>query len=359
MEGRAYITILVALLVALLCSHLAKGFTTEKCKHYDLQSQLKQMAKCADKSNHKYLNEMSKLYREQMAKKQQQLDSARFCPATQQALEDEIICLEKLVRTCFDDKMIMLFSEFFSIFPNDCNVQNTPSLVDQMKMKEFIEKSKKIIGHYPDNVKYLMSIITFDKHCTYQSRTESFAGTFRCSMEQAQPLIVTVQQARYSRPKSFPVCNAAERILGTCFQANQCFSQQEMDLIRQSISTVYTMVMESLLQMTQTFGNYSNFVNVLSSSEPDTHVKNQLLSSFGGNNQVIFDQLKNQQEAYMEMVVEMADLAIKDYKTGNCKANIKGFSFLSSASLQLLPKWINIALIVLSVMLVRPLNLSW
>ena len=61
------------------------------------------------------------------------------------------------------------------------------------------------------------------------------------------------------------------------------------------------------------------------------------------------DELKNQHESFTEMVAEIIDLAIEDYKTGTCETNLKKFSIISSPSPQISLKWITVPLIILSI----------
>ena len=143
-------------------------------------------------------------------------------------------------------------------------------------------------------------------------------------------------------PEALPLCTTAKQILRSCFQADDCFSQQEMDLIRESVSTVYSMAMEMLSQLSQAVGGRQILLRVVDAFL----LKNRNTNKFS-----------DEQKASCSLI--LFDLAIEDYKRGTCKTNIKQLS-LSAASRQSLSKRINIAPIVFSAMsliITKSLNL--
>ena len=307
MRGQFYIKIALPLVILILRPHFVTGFATEKCQHDKLKSQIEQMFQCLNKSQKTYLDEMSTWYRKQIARQQKQMDLANFCPLYQQALDEQSLCWRNLVQTCFGEKLVMLESDFFSTLAKNCTGNDLSAVMKQNKLKDLLECTERIIGPYPENVKYIMSIIAFDKPCSYEQRIHSINGNIRCCLTHGQVLVLTLK-----RSKSLPLCQTTEDMLGTCFSYNQCFSQQEINLIRRSISTFYTEGMESLSQMSQFFSNtYSN----------------------------------------------VTGLAVQDYRTGTCKRNMKQLSFIYSVASQLSSNGMIIELIVLIVIVIQRLNI--
>ena len=58
-------------------------------------------------------------------------------------------------------------------------------------------------------------------------------------------------------------CNTTVEMLGSCFNSNNCFSQQEMDLVRDVVFTIYHMGMTQLAKFV------SHFKDLLSSESPE------------------------------------------------------------------------------------------
>ena len=344
METRTYLKVTVTLLVYLACPYLVAGYATKNCTHDQLTSQVKQVAKFWDKPLTNYVDAMSMLYKE----KQMRVDSTGGCPITQTFYEEILYSLKKLVETCFDTEMNILFLEGSSILSQDCNDQSLHTWWNSTvtKMMDVFKMSK------ITNPQYFGSVITFDKVCTQEEKRNSVYRLLLCFLENAGPLssvfheiVPNTQQPRSGSikitcPEAFPLCTAVKRMLWSCFQADDCFSQQEMDLIRESVSTAYSMAMEMLSQISQNVGGRQTLIKVVDAFL----LKNRNKNKFPDKHKAACG-------------LYLFDLAIEDYQRGTCKTNIKQLS-LSVASRQSSPKRINIAPIILSGIVIKSFNLS-
>jgi hypothetical protein len=247
-----------------------------------------------------------------------------------------------------------LFFEFCTILAPGCNDNGISAMMKQKQMQEFVEKSEKIAGRYPKNVKYFTSNFRFDKRCSYDDRIKSINDSIPCFLRHSQALMLANQLSITNHPKSLSLCKTTEKILKSCFQSNRCFSQQEMNSVRESISTYYAMPMEILAQMSENFGSFSSIVQTVVDLARMINQETTLLSPFMYNDYVQDQKIKKEQDAHMEMAVEIFVLAIVDYNSGNCKTVLEQ----SSASRQLPTIFTIVSFMVLSLIFIKKLKIS-
>ena len=338
MQGRTHIKISVLLFVFVATFHLSNGFATEKCQHDQLVSETQGVIKCLDKTLTDVLAETTSVWNnlkgflkiiqltggitpEERMSAYEYL-SEKLCPIYQKWNEETILCLKDLVGTCFDETLNYLFYEASTTFTLDCKRQDMTR--EEMVRKLYIFLGKATIATGFNLKGYFKSLIRFDKNCDVTEKTlEYLSWKYRCFEAHFDDLWKAIAQSIHRPPyngsypnyrvttrfpstprlpKSLPICKAMKGILESCFQEDQCFSQQEMDFFHGVTEAGYKMYMKGLSQTSEDIGGFYKF-----------ELEMQPLIRFEENG----------------IMAQVMDLAVEDYEKSTCKTDIELFSQLS------------------------------
>jgi len=318
MERHLITKSLVTLSLLLACTQLVHGFATTNCEHDQLVTQIKELLKCHQKNEDKFIDESEDIIKELIQNDQNSNFDDDLCPLVQKFARKEILCVNSLAETCFEQKIAGLVSEASSVFEGDCDTGPRGSgPINQKNLQTFMNKVESTIGRSPASINYVVSKITFDKQCSLEERMNAFyKGSIECVMKKygnyGNNGRNDIQNS--GPPSPIPKCNTIMEMLTSCSNSNDCFSQQEMDLVRDTVFTIYQMTMEKAAKLMKKF-----------------------------------DGIGDSQEQ-----LEWVKAAVKDFETGNCKTKIKSSpaALLSSAPNQLLSKFLAIMLSVVCVMFI-------
>ena len=316
----------------LLFLELAWGFSTKKCEYHELMEQVQLMHSCSNKSNHKLIDAVLKEYRDELPKTKTISDLSTMCRITQAQIKGHIICGYLLVTRCFDKKIADLFFNSFRIFEGSCDIGNILTLifkdgfmsglkkmrsfdwthagiVNKMKLSEFYLQTIKTIGRHPENIKYLTSTITSEKNCTNQEIAYVLFQIMICSWDHRFDSAMGLPEAKLGSE----LCNYIGKNLRSCFYSNRCFSQREMDLLRNLYSTFYKNHMESFLHVTKNHSSFAKYVTYLRENEKRTKTWRQA-------------PVVNTNISISKSISHFVDHAMEDFKSEHCKTNLQNYS---------------------------------
>jgi hypothetical protein len=299
---------------------------------------------------------------------------SKICPIAKNALKKQLLCVNKLIETCLDEyhlraSMRTLFSYALQTFKPyeewNCNTSsiavNKLSVQMQRNVETFRENLAQTITSYQcQNKRYLMSIITFDKQCSYEEKETSLLdGPFACFSNQSQELRMAVALFNNSSQESLPFCKTIEKMLRLCFNATECFSQREMNSIQQITSTSFSMAMEHISKMSRHLGGFSKLLETdLNIEAIKSFDKKRINSSHevGNPDPGSFDDIRKQQKTTMQMYARIINLGILNYETGNCKTILSEFS--SSSGHQTSPELFKMLYLYLNMFVIIPILLT-
>ena len=333
--------------IVISCIYGTNGFATKECPHDYLISQLSHTFRCLNKINNMYIDEFNKTSKHRIENENNKINESKMCHISKSALKKQFLCVNTLIETCFDEyylrvSMRTLFSSASqSLKPYEEWKCNTSSIAVnklfvqmQQNLVDFWENMNRTISSYQcQNKRYLMSIIKFDKQCSYEEKGNSLLdGPFACFLKQSQELRMAVDLYKYNVQESLPFCNTMEKILRLCFNSTECFSQREMNSIRQISSTYISMVMENISRMSRHVGGFSKLFEVtLTIPTFKRYNKTRFNSAYGHRypNQGTLDVGRIQQKKTTQMYGTIINLAIRNYETGNCREILNEFSLSS------------------------------
>ena len=354
--------------IVIICTHGNEGFATKECPHDYLTSQFSRTFRCLKKINIRYIDAFSKTSIHRFETENNEITVSKICPIAKNALKKQLLCVNKLIETCLDEyylrvSMRALFSYALQTFKPyeewNCNTSsiavNKLSVQMQRNVETFRENLAQTITSYQcQNKRYLMSIITFDKQCSYEEKETSLLdGPFACFSNQSQELRMAVALFNNSSQESLPFCKTIEKMLRLCFNATECFSQREMNSIQQITSTSFSMAMEHISKMSRHLGGFSKLL------ETDLNIqairyfhKTRNSYSYGLKKPYpgFLNGITKQQKTTMQMHATIINLGIRNYETGSCKPILNEFS--SPSSRQTSPELIKILYLYLNMFVI-------
>ena len=274
MVGISYIKIAVPLLIFVLLGHPAEGFKSAKCKHNELRSQIFKTMECMDKNNNEALDEGLKIYME-LTENNTKFNFTKIllglwdqrkdlCQKLQNFIEEYDTCLNTIVKPCFGIKLNAIKSETYKMFTPNCTVLDTESdpitaiegvfenLISPRKADAYRKKIMEIMGSKP--LEYLEGLITFDKECNWEQKgqvmVENVGTCVMKNIDELKPKFTTTQETN----EHFPISRTIPDVFEKCFGENKCFSQREMDLIRDVLKTRYVNIMKIVSKICNELG---------------------------------------------------------------------------------------------------------
>merc|ERR1719414_907875 len=160
-------------------------------------------------------------------------------------------------------------------------------------------------------------LFTVDKPCTEQQMGEAMNASFiPCIMKSFGPMIGAISDYFNGGANLDNVspCKTVGNALNECFKENDCFSQREMELIRNLAATGYNGGMKSLLLVDEEFGSITKYV--------DAH--NDLTLKWH-DYEVTLPNMINVSDPFTKKALDFADHIVQDYNSGVCKKNQKEF----------------------------------
>ena len=328
MNIRALVNIVLPLCVLLVLSQDSNGLTTKKCNNTRLKNEIKKHARCLDIVINKYVNGGLKVYNDQKFKTTKVFDLGMACQYHNKLWKNIEGCNNELATNCFDTKMVQLANAVHSLFELRCQSPDIFGVIDPNKFENFHHVAEGIIGHDP--MSYFKSIVTFDKSCNANEMADALTSTnYPCfgitmsTLYSSVAVYFTKDNAAF--PGHISPCKTTTSSLKSCLNKNACFSQNEMDLAREGISTVYQWGMDTAVAITDNFGNVFNVDKALR----DTTLK---YKTFELPLSQVFSQAQADLPWFDELmakILKTVDFFIKDFKNKDCKRNLKGIPKLS------------------------------
>jgi len=331
-------------LIWLSGSFLVDAFSTNKCDHDRLADEVRKLTTCTEKSLAKQVDEFLKNYKEQMKANDNVYDVAQGCEMIKKMSEDLQPCSSTYLNECFDDKIVQLFQELESSFQTAsfCNADFNPQSVVELQ-NDLESKMKSVLGTVPQD--YFSSIIKTDKNCksfnflqSLNMENKECASAYQTTsrnIKELQAFFMGVGQF----PKDFSLCSTIDNALDSCMVENRCFSEQEMDLIKDVLLVQYKIIMDTIISIKNNFGTVENMLESLGKTK--IKIGDRVISEPGQTKKENIDWIAifrsfNVNTAMKSNIAKMVETFINDYKTRDCQGKVNSGQHLKTPILLLI-----------------------
>jgi hypothetical protein len=318
-------TLLAAVFVLFVIFKLVNGFATTKCDHAELKGQSKKLSACMETTLDKYIdllkiyNKVNKIFQQDT----KVVDSVKACNVHKSLWKELKKCYNGFTTTCLDAKMTDLGNEFHSMFEVNCDAQNITKSLNETRINNFDKKIKEIVGAGNEE-EYFKSLVTMDKSCDIEREVKAIGNEkkYYCFVGILKDFILQDIKKDASLGKYFDKndvstipnyvspCKMASSLLFSCFNENDCFSQQEMDLVRELVSWFYKWVMKTSITLTDSYGGVRKGNLKLRETKLKWNKQEWLLSK------TLYEDLDLVLET---KIITAVEFAIKDFKSDECK----------------------------------------
>ena len=377
------IKIAIPLLIFVLHTDPVKGFATESCTHDKFSYELLEMMNCMDENNYEALDKGLEIYME-LTDNHREFHLMNIltgawdlrvdiCSIFENYIEKGKKCMKGLIGHCFDEKLNSVMSELDAITRLNCTPLANLELnmttmefkgmnhieealknfaltleggeISTEKLENFTKRSMDIIGPNPEE--YLKGLITFDKECTWEQRGQAISsGPFTCGSKYGEDFAKELEDVDLRNLKVMNTSELLNNVLENCLSPNQCFSPQEMKLVKDIVTKIYVMLMNWMSKLCEEFGSCSN---ILENAPSSVELPGNQSQDLGGMSEMALSALG------------VLDLEVEEYK-GTYKEKFEKMMNAGktdapgSGSLQLLPTWAQVVLIAVGIMAINPHN---
>ena len=217
---------------------------TQTCTHGQLRTQLKSMLNCISKAWNQFTAETAGLPSDRTAS----TGRNNFCDR----IYSHMHCAANSLLLCHDPELqndILMIFELGIKSEYGCDkIQGTTKSINGSSTPH--DGSSPEINDLAQSVwQRLTASVLLDRQCTMEQIVQSFKEeNIYCFIWQFSPIVADISpiltEQRDAKIKSLPLCKAATRMLEFCFGMNTCFSQQEMDLLKDLAATYYKISMD-------------------------------------------------------------------------------------------------------------------
>jgi len=228
-----------------------------RCNHDQLYAAGGKMFECESFFIQQYLEVMSENY------KNGTFDLQEACKIHNViAFEERRYCPLKFAEACLPDYFSDFINNLYDTLTLDCN-HPTPyfnsTLINQNELQTVIKELKENCKNDP---LCPFGFFNFDKQCSDAERLESFYKVTDCSYWNlifGPPWHANEKYLSFKKGDD-EFCKVLSYMFNACFNENESFSQREMGMGRDLVTTSYKTIMEPLSMIADEFGSLTEFV---------------------------------------------------------------------------------------------------
>ena len=305
MERRAFHDLFLVMLVLATTYVVVKGFHTEKCDHQSLASNVKSLAICIDEVQLAAVEDIVESA-EGEAGQRQTLDLKSLLPIAQNSASDLVKCMDVFSEACFQTGIsgliVQVFAEILLPRPRVKYVDSNFGYI-RPGFGEWNATSWRVVDFHFDKG---------NEGCKFHELEKNVGEVVKCFQgdgPQGQAIL----------------CNILDEGIKSCMdvsqqmylKSHQCFSKQEMELLRDLIATIHTMAMKDFIRLNEKFGNSGLAVNAFV---------------------IAIDKKQRRTPGFQEREKDwsLADVSVDDFRNGSvCQTTLMEHSMVSSSPLLL------------------------
>ena len=323
-----YVVVIFVFLISSIDFFGTNGFSTKKCNHDQFKNQYLKLLSCQTGVLNKYVDMLVNDYKEQI-ETNGIYDLAKPCQIYKRMLNvNGSSCLSAYYGECFDNKFAKmgfeLLSPCFAVYDTGSNIQN-------IRWEN---------GYYQHSTAQaetaLKRYLNFDKNMK-NCRMETYFWILVPELGKNQNCQSAIHEASNAMSWSMPIpgdlsfCSTFDAILNSCSIENSCFSQREMDLIKNVLKILYKTAMDAVVRTHNKFGGKGigvrNALDRINSTKIKigNHVKDMSVYILTGY-------LRRSTEIKSK-TIDIYENIIEDYKTKDCQGIVNSSQKLDNPRL--------------------------
>ena len=316
------IEILLCLFIPLAMSEVISAgmdnrFATPRCDHDQLAPAVGNMMTCETNIWNKYLKKMLKQFKD-VTGGGKPIDLVEGCKLVNEMRIEAKTCPLNFARLCLPDYIENFVDKIHDAiqFECDCMTTDLECLPGLAKIKGIVQS---LLQSCKEDENCPEKLFITDKTCKPVELVGAVKNSLPCLTKPFLPFPFEIIKYfnGFGSLDKVTVCTAIRKVLDECFNENACYSQREMEMIRNMVATVYHRGMGSLVIVTDEFGTAADFL------EPLNDIIMKLLEFL-----IKIEVLPNSVTAVIsnsKKVLFLYDHIIEDYKSNECKENQVAF----------------------------------
>jgi len=327
MNFRSIVEVFLPVAVLLIATQIAKingrnseRFGTAQCNHNQLATAVATGSTCETENWLKYVQNMLKNYKDE-TNGGKTFNLKTSCEITNAiAITEGKECPVNFAKSCLPNYVAPALEAMYDGLILNCSCSLKDGSCTIAKMQTVALEVEKLNETCKNDPNCPAELFKFDKECTETQREEAveillpcFKGPFLQYSQAIEDYFNNVGGLGNVSP-----CKTIKNVLDQCFVETSCFSQQEMNLIRNLVAMLYHKAMRSLTLVADEFGNLTEFV----ASHNDL-----TLQWYDFNFTLPF--IVNVSEPSTKKELDLADYIIKDYNANYCLNNQRDFETMA------------------------------
>ena len=338
-------------LIILAVVWITNAISTKTCNHNQFSEKVRNLATCLNKELFKSVNLFLKDLNVQLRENNYTYDLRNACPVAKRFSENVKNCAMSLTSSCFDEKTTELIKFALKVADVYCdNLQllfeaQGPSQIPQQVIdwENRMENELDIrnFGFEPWKIESLSNLWTLDKKCSWEMMDSAWMDSPAKCTTLWNNFISPLERYDISLqiPDDFTSCTELDNFINSCVVENDCVSIQEIALIKALAWKIYSISMNTTVQIKYSFGGVKDAMDAIFKTRITIYnielLRNLTLDSYIENSTVI-SEIKSRYGM-------IADKLIDDFKSEKCKETIAKnsggnvhFSFLIVISISLI-----------------------
>jgi len=273
-------------------------------------------------------------YKEQMERNDNVYDTAKACKIFEKMIADIKPCLSPLYEKCFDDKISKIVDELFKTVTSFCGTGMDPQKMAQIQ-NELQGKLDSLMTTDPQS--QFTSMVKTDKNINNCQMDMMLLGDLMKNQDCAsayQTATVSVLQVRMSgkMPEDFSMCSTIDNTLNSCSIENRCYSQQEMDLMKDVLRNYYKTLMDIIVAIKRNFGTVQNMLEFIRKTKINVGGRVQQVIPKQQLDMLTSSSVNGEMETNID---KMIDIIIHDYESNDCQGKVNSGPRLDAPGLLL------------------------
>ena len=266
-------------------------------------------------------------------------DMTNKCSLQQEDFVKRSICFLLPLQNCFDENWITFGYQFFSSPIMKCGKTRFDEAF--IKMLPELPRSAALALEYRMQGQAVTN--RYKKSCSNYDEILTSRKMLSCTHDQLGNLKKYLNSDSTASHRleiySPSICEIVSHALDSCFQPNLCYSELELESLRESMMNIYIIYFEGLFE----FSRMQEYLQ--------DNLEDSVNTTFMPNQQQDFDTDKERTTSDIYDIIASISILMKDYRRGQCDLELTETSNIGSALDYIYQKWFTIPLIVVSVII--------